>query len=100
MWGWTYKSPDQYLSQYETGGDGNEATGYSNSAVDKLIRTARGEQDPSKRSGLYAKAERKIMPDMPAIPLFVPKDYGLHSRCAKMNDAQGDLQFYRADYAC
>lgn len=100
MWGWTYKSPDQYLSQYETGGDGNEATGYSNSAVDKLIRTARGEQDPSERSELYAKAERKIMPDMPAIPLFVPKDYGLHSRCAKMNDAQGDLQFYRAGYAC
>lgn len=100
MWGWTYKSPDQYLSQYETGGDGNEATGYSNSSVDKLIRNARGEQNHSKRSDLYAKAERKIMPDLPAVPLFVPKDYGLHSRCAKMNDAQGDLQFYRAGYAC
>jgi peptide/nickel transport system substrate-binding protein/oligopeptide transport system substrate-binding protein len=37
---------------------------------------------------------------MPSIPLFVPTDLGLHSKCAVLNDVQGDLQFYRAGYAC
>ncbi|GAB3570681.1 peptide ABC transporter substrate-binding protein [Spelaeicoccus albus] len=100
LWGWSFKSPDQYLSQYETNGDGNAATGYSNPAVDKLIRSARGELNVKKRNAKFAKAEHLILQDMPAIPLFVPKDYGLHSKCAVMNDVQGDLQFYRAGYGC
>ncbi|OIH83375.1 hypothetical protein BLJ79_14890 [Arthrobacter sp. UCD-GKA] len=100
LWGWSYKSSDQYLSQYETGGDGNVTTGYSNKAVDTLLRSARGEQDEAKSAALYAQAEALIMKDMPAIPLFIPTDFGLHTKCAVMNDAQGDLQFYRAEYGC
>lgn len=100
LWGWSFKSPDQYLSQYETNGDGNAATGYSNPKVDKLIRTARGQLNMKKRNAMFAKAEKMILRDMPAIPLFVPKDFGLHSKCAVMNDVQGDLQFYRAGYGC
>ena len=100
LWGWSYKSSDQYLSQYETGGDGNVTTGYSNPAVDKLMVAARGEQDEAKSAGLYADAEALIMKDMPAIPLFIPTDFGLRSKCAAMNDSQGDLQFYRAGYGC
>lgn len=100
LWGWSYKSPDQYLSQYETNGDGNAATGYSNPEVDKVLQSARGEQDTKKRADLYAKAEKRILRDMPAVPLFVPIDYGLHSKCADMNDVQGDLQFYRAGISC
>ncbi|MFJ6419101.1 ABC transporter substrate-binding protein [Paeniglutamicibacter sp. NPDC091659] len=100
LWGWSYKSSDQYLSQYETGGDGNVTTGYSNPAVDKLMVAARGEQDEAKSAGLYADAEALIMKDMPAIPLFIPTDFGLRSKCASMNDSQGDLQFYRAGYGC
>lgn len=100
LWGWSYKSSDQYLSQYETGGDGNATTGYSNEAVDKLLRSARGEQDEAKSAGLYTEAEALIMKDMPAIPLFIPTDFGLKSKCAGMNDSQGDLQFYRAGYTC
>lgn len=100
LWGWSFKSPDQYLSQYETNGDGNEATGYSNPAVDKLIRAARGELNVKKRNSMFADAEGLILKDMPAVPLFVPKDFGLHSNCAVMKDVQGDLQFYRAGYGC
>ncbi len=37
---------------------------------------------------------------MPAIPLFIPTDYGLQSGCAELNDVQGDLQYYRAGYTC
>ncbi|MDR4533533.1 ABC transporter substrate-binding protein [Glutamicibacter sp. PS] len=100
LWGWSYMSPDQYLSQYETGGDGNASTGYSNPDVDKLLRAARAEQDESKAATLYRDAEQIILKDLPAIPLFIPTDYGLHSECAVMNDVQGDLQFYRAGYGC
>ncbi|GAA1498319.1 peptide ABC transporter substrate-binding protein [Paeniglutamicibacter kerguelensis] len=99
-WGWAYKSPDQFLSQYETGGDGNATSGYSNPAVDKLIKDARAVQDPTKAGEVYAAAEAEIMKDMPSIPLFIPADPGLHSKCAVMNDSQGDLQYYRAGYAC
>ncbi|PQZ95122.1 hypothetical protein CQ018_07340 [Arthrobacter sp. MYb227] len=99
-WGWAYKSPDQFLSQYETGGDGNATTGYSNPAVDKLIKQARGTMDEAKAATLYAAAEAEIMKDMPSLPLFIPADPGIHSKCAVMNDSQGDLQYYRAGYAC
>ncbi|GAA5227114.1 peptide ABC transporter substrate-binding protein [Paeniglutamicibacter antarcticus] len=100
LWGWSYKSSDQYLSQYETGGDGNATTGYSNKDVDKLLKSARGEQDEATAAQQYAQAETLIMKDMPSIPLFIPTDFGLQSKCAVMNDAQGDLQFYRAGYGC
>ncbi|PRB76810.1 hypothetical protein CQ012_07330 [Arthrobacter sp. MYb214] len=100
LWGWSYMSPDQYLSQYETGGDGNLATGYSNPEVDKLLRAARAEMDDGKSTELFKHAEAKIIKDLPAIPLFIPTDYGLQSKCAVLNDVQGDLQYYRAGYGC
>lgn len=100
LWGWTFKSPDQFLSQYQTNGDGNAATQYSNPEVDKLLKQARGEQDEAKRSEEFRAAEKLILADMPSVPLFIPNDYGLRSQCAAMNEVQGDIQFYRAGYAC
>ena len=100
LWGWSYMSPDQYLSQYETGGDGNLATAYSNPKVDQLLQAARAEMDEAKATKLFTQAEAIIMKDMPAIPLFIPTDYGLQSKCAVLNDVQGDLQYYRAGYGC
>lgn len=100
LWGWSYKSSDQYLSQYETGGDGNLATGYSNPEVDKLLQAARAEMDEGTSSELFKQAEAIIINDLPAIPLFIPADYGLQSECAVLNDVQGDLQYYRAGYGC
>jgi oligopeptide transport system substrate-binding protein len=100
LWGWSYQSPDQFLSQYQTGGDGNQATAYSNPEVDKVMKRAQAEQNPKQAAELYHQAEELILDDLPSIPLFVPTDMGLRSECADLNDVQGDLQFYRAGYAC
>lgn len=100
LWGWTYASPDQYLSTYETGGPGNAAIAYSNDDVDELISEVRGMQDEDERNQGYADLEESVLEDMPAIPLFIPVDYGLAAGCADMNDVQGDIQFYRADSTC
>lgn len=100
LWGWSYRSPDQYMSTYETGGPGNAAVAYSDEQVDQMISEARGMQDEGERHATYAEAEQRVLEDQPAIPLFIPIDYGLQGGCAVMNDVQGDIQFYRADVSC
>lgn len=45
-------------------------TGYSNAAVDALLVQARGTLDAQQRSNLYAQAEKLVLADMPAIPLY------------------------------
>jgi len=52
----------------ETGGSHN-FTGYGNDAVDSLFGRARGETDPVKRMTLYREAERKVLDDLPLIPV-------------------------------
>ena len=50
-------------------------TGYSSSAVDELLVQARGTQDAQQRYNLYAQAEKLILADMPAIPLYFFRDF-------------------------
>ena len=50
-------------------------TGYSNAAVDELLVQARGTQDAEQRHNLYAQAEKLILADMPAIPLYFFRDF-------------------------
>jgi oligopeptide transport system substrate-binding protein len=50
-------------------------TGYSNAAVDELLLQARGTQDAQQRYNLYAQAEKLILADMPAIPLYYFRDF-------------------------
>jgi oligopeptide transport system substrate-binding protein len=50
-------------------------TGYSNAAVDELLLQARGTQDAQQRYNLYAQAEKLILSDMPAIPLYYYRDF-------------------------
>jgi len=50
-------------------------TGYSNAAVDELLVQARGTQDAQQRYNLYAQAEKLILADMPAIPLYFFRDF-------------------------
>ena len=50
-------------------------TGYSNGAVDDLLVQARGTQDAQQRYNLYAQAEKLILADMPAIPLYFFRDF-------------------------
>jgi len=50
-------------------------TGYSNQAVDELLVQARGTLDAQQRYNLYAQAEKLILADMPAIPLYFFRDF-------------------------
>lgn len=97
LWGWTYKSPDQYLGQFESSGDGNNLTRYSNPEVDQALGEARALADEDERAEAFAQIERRVLEDQPTIPVFIPTDYGLASDKVKLNDVQGDIQYYRAD---
>ncbi len=45
-------------------------TSYSNQGVDDLLRQARATLDTQQRYNLYAQAEKIILTDMPAVPLY------------------------------
>ena len=50
-------------------------TFYSNKQVDALLQQARSTLDPTQRHNLYAEAERTILTDMPAAPLYFYRDF-------------------------
>lgn len=95
-WGLSYASPDQVLSQYVTGGEGNETTRYSNPEVDRLVEQALASSDDAERSGLYQQAEALVLADLPVIPLYQPNVYALQSSKVQVVSSQGDNQQYRA----
>jgi oligopeptide transport system substrate-binding protein len=45
-------------------------TFYSNAGVDELLQKARATMDTQQRQNLYAQAEKLILTDMPAVPLY------------------------------
>ena len=77
--GWIgdYPSMDNFLyplfqsDQARTG----SYTFYSNKQVDDLLQQARSTADAQQRYNLYAQAEKIILTDMPAIPLYFYRDY-------------------------
>ena len=77
--GWIadYPSMDNFLyplfqsSQARTG----SYTFYSNAQVDELIQQARSTIDTQQRYDLYAQAEKLILTDMPASPLYYYRDF-------------------------
>ena len=52
-------------------------TFYANPDVDALLERARAAPDPEARVQRYAEAERQILDDAPAIPVFVYADVRL-----------------------
>jgi len=77
--GWLadYPSMDNFLyplfqsSQARTG----SYTFYSNKQVDALLLKARSTLDAPQRYNLYAQAEKLILTDMPAVPLYYYRDF-------------------------
>ena len=77
--GWIgdYPSMDNFLyplfqsSQARTG----SYTFYANTQVDDLIQQARSTVDNQQRYNLYAQAEKLILTDMPAAPLYFYRDF-------------------------
>jgi oligopeptide transport system substrate-binding protein len=77
--GWIadYPSMDNFLyplfqtSQARTG----SYTFYSNKQVDGLLQQARSTSDAQQRYNLYAQAEKLILTDMPAVPLYYYREF-------------------------
>jgi oligopeptide transport system substrate-binding protein len=69
--GWIadYADPMTFLDMF-TSNSGNNYSGYSNPAYDKLIASAKAEPDAAKRMALMHQAEDMLMNDMPIIPLY------------------------------
>jgi oligopeptide transport system substrate-binding protein len=77
--GWVADYPDaQDFLEVLFGGssDGNH-TGYANPQVDHLLDQARVETSPQQRVALNQQAEKQIVADVPAIPLYNDTDYTL-----------------------
>ncbi len=62
--------PDNVLYPLFGSDSPNNYNRYSNPEVDRMLVQARSMQDPSERAALYKRIEKRIMRDMPIIPLF------------------------------
>jgi oligopeptide transport system substrate-binding protein len=70
--GWIYDFPnlENGLSPlYSTGGSSNDS-GYSNAAFDKALADAASKTDPKASQAGYVDAEKLLVKDMPAVPLW------------------------------
>ncbi|MCD2347629.1 peptide ABC transporter substrate-binding protein [Clostridium guangxiense] len=68
-WSADYADPMTFLDMWVTS-SGNNVTGYSNPAYDKLIAKAKAETDTTKRFDEMHQAEDILMNDMPVVPLY------------------------------
>ncbi len=69
-WGADYIDPGTFLDLFMTGG-GNNETGWSNAAYDRLCRLAAGTGDAAARYAAYQQAEAVLVDEMPIIPIFI-----------------------------
>jgi oligopeptide transport system substrate-binding protein len=77
--GWVadYPDPQDFADILFGGSSAGNYTEYANAEVDALLRQAANDGDPSDRATLYQSAQRQIVSDAPAIPLFYETDYNL-----------------------
>ena len=76
--GWTgdYPSMDTFLYPlFQSSQSGYMGDFYNNPDFDALIQKARGTPDATQRQNLYAEAERMVLKDIPAIPLYFYRDF-------------------------
>ena len=64
-----YPSPDAFLTPLFTTGVADNVTGFSNKAVDELLKSARADDDVARRDALYQEAERQILGQFPVVPI-------------------------------
>nr|WP_246620247.1 ABC transporter substrate-binding protein [Streptomyces corallincola] len=74
--GWVpdYPDPDTFGSPL-VGTDSTMSTGYSNKAVDALIRNSRQYADRGRAAGDYRQIQADVATDVPLIPLWQRKEY-------------------------
>ncbi len=68
-WYGDYVDPNTFLDMFVTGG-GNNETGWSNAAYDRLIAEAARETDPDRRMAVLREAERLLLDDVPIMPIY------------------------------
>ena len=80
--GWIgdYRDPYTFIELF-TSQCGNNNTGWSNPDYDRLVKSAASEPDAKKRLDLLRRAERILVDDVPAIPLY----FYVSSDCWKEN---------------
>ena len=76
-WGADYPDPENVLDVLFHSGSGNNVGGYSNREVDALLEEVRVEQDVERRLDLYRRAQRLLLEDAAAIPLWYDRNYVL-----------------------
>ena len=64
-----YPSPDAYLAPLFVTGSHDNATGFTDPAVDQSLQAARMTADPVARQQLYAQAEQEVMRWVPIVPI-------------------------------
>ena len=78
-WQMDYPLIDDFLTPlYKTGSSSNDGA-YSNKEFDSLINQANAEPDTAKAVSLYQDAEKILVKDMPAIPLWYQNGSGAYS---------------------
>jgi ABC-type oligopeptide transport system substrate-binding subunit len=68
-WIGDYPDPSTFLNIMRSG-DGNNRTGWSNAAYDRLIAEAGAEPDTSRRMKLLSEAEALLLSESPVIPVY------------------------------
>lgn len=68
-WFGDYPDPLSFLEMHATG-NGNNRTGYSNPAYDKILAESAILPDPAARLARLLEAERMLLDDMPVIPIY------------------------------
>lgn len=77
-WGY-YATPDAFLAPLFQTGQPDNVTGYASTEFDDLIRAAREEPDRAKSLAIYQDAERRVMSELPIVPLA---QYEIHTLVA------------------
>jgi oligopeptide transport system substrate-binding protein len=68
-WIGDYIDPSTYLELF-TSDSGNNSTGWSNVAYDRLVAVAGAEPDAGRRGELYQQAEALLLDEAPVAPIF------------------------------
>lgn len=78
-WNADFNDPINYLEMFRDQNTGNNDTGWENARYQELLKLSATENDPAKRTQLFAEAEEIFMNDMPLIPLFTDVDIWVQS---------------------
>jgi ABC-type transport system substrate-binding protein len=85
LWGWLqdYPDPSDFLNTLFNGNriteEGCQNTSfYNNSKVNDLLAEAATCKDPDRRLRIYQAVEQTVVSDAPLVPLYYPRQYGLH----------------------